>query len=81
MKMVFDGYRVIESVYLTEAGEPYQVPRSWKERLFSRPWQPLKRTRTVTPQVPMKGGVRFGNGTILMHPETVRHIREQSWGG
>ena len=71
----FNGLRVIESVYLTEAGEPYQVRRSWKERLFSRPWKPLQRTRMVVPQVPMKGGYRLGNDTIVMHPDMIRQLR------
>jgi hypothetical protein len=71
----FAGLRVIESVWLTEAGEPYQIRRSWKERWFSRPWRPLQRTRTVVPQVPMKGGYRLNNDTIVMHPEIIRELR------
>lgn len=72
------GFRVIESEYLTEAGEPVQVRRSWRERLFSRPWRPLRQTRTVIPQVPMKGGYRLGKHTIVMHPETLRQLRAAS---
>ena len=68
--------RIIESVYLTEAGAPYELRRSWKERLFSRPWHPLKRTRTIVPQVPMKGGLQMPDGSIVMHPETARQLRK-----
>lgn len=71
-----NGLRVIESVLLTEAGKPYEVRRPWRERLFSRPWRPLQATRTVTPQIPMQGGYQLANGTLVMHPETVRRIRE-----
>lgn len=72
----FNGLRVIESVYLTEAGEPYHVRRSWKERLFSWPWRPLTRTRTIVPQVPMRGGYRLGNNVIVLHPETIRQLEQ-----
>ena len=76
--MMVNGLRVIESVYLTEPGEPYEVRRSWTERLFSRPWEPLRRTRTIIPQVPMKGGYRIGRDAIAMHPETVRQLK-RAW--
>lgn len=75
MTNTFGGVRIIESVYLTEAGEPYEVRRPWMERLFSRPWRPLQRTRTITPQVPMRGGLRMADGTIVMHPDTVRQLK------
>lgn len=74
MTALFNGFRVITSPYLTEAGEPYDVRRSLRERLFSRPWHPLQRTRTITPQVPMKGGYRLGHDTVVMHPETFRQL-------
>lgn len=73
---MMNGVRIIESVYLTEPGEPYKVRRTWRERLFSLPWQPLKATRTITPQVPMRGGYQLGDGTIVMHPAMVAEFRE-----
>lgn len=72
--MLLSGMHVIESLYLTEAGEPYAVRRSWRERLFSRPWRPMTATRTITPQVPMKGGFHLADGTLVMHPETLRQL-------
>lgn len=62
------GVRIITSPFLTESGEPYEVRRTWLERLFSRPWRPLQATRTVVPQVPMNGFVQMGRNEILMHP-------------
>ena len=70
-----NGLRVIASPYLTEPGEPYQVRRSWKERLFSRPWTPLIRTRVVVPKVPMKGGYQLGDGSIVMHPQMIQQLK------
>ena len=69
------GRRVLESAYLTESGEPCEVRRQWRERLFSWPWRPFKATRTVIPQVPMKGGYLLADGTIVMHPETLRQLK------
>ncbi len=73
--MMFNGMRVIANAALTEAGEPYEVRRSWKERLFSRPWTPLLSTRTVVPQVPLKGGYQIARDTLMMHPETIRQLK------
>ena len=35
------GVKIIESLLMVEDGAPYEVKRSWRERLFSRPWRPL----------------------------------------
>ncbi len=73
----FAGMRILESEYLTVDGEPVQVRRSWRERLFSRPWRPLTTTRTVVPQVPNPGLMRIDARTIVLHPETARLFRER----
>lgn len=42
--LVIQGFQVITSPHLAR----YKlVRRSWKERLFSRPWQPLRRFNQV----------------------------------
>jgi hypothetical protein len=38
------GYPVIVTDYLP----PVTVPRSWRERLLTRPWRPCQRTKTIT---------------------------------
>jgi len=73
--MMFNGMRIIESVLLTQLGKPYQVKRSWRERLFSRPWHPFTTTRTITPVIPYKGAVQLDANTLIMHPETVKQLR------
>ena len=75
--MVINGMRVIESVYLVQDGKPYPVRRTWRERLFSRPWRPLVATRTVIPKVPYQGAVRLNEWTIVMHPSEVLRLAEQ----
>lgn len=72
---LLNGQRVITSEYLTEPGEPIEVRRSWRERLFSRPWQPRKRTRTVIPQVPSRQASIMPNGTIVIHPAMLSALR------
>ena len=70
------GMRIITSEWLTEAGEPYEVRRTWRERLFSRPWHPLRVTRTVVPQVPMKGAVQLNAHTLVIHPAMLSSLRQ-----
>jgi hypothetical protein len=68
------GLSIFENATLTEDGEPYEHPRTWKERLFTRPWRPLKATRTVIPQVPMKTVFKTQFG-LVMHPETAKAMK------
>lgn len=67
--------RIIESLLMADDGEPYEVPRTWKERLLTRPWRPLKTTRMVVPKIPKKDAMRFRDGTLVMHPVTAAKLR------
>lgn len=71
------GMRVIESEWLTEPGEPQQVRRTWRQRLCTRPWRPWKATCTVIPQVPYRGAMQLNHRTLVMHPQTLRTLRDQ----
>ena len=73
--MNLSGIRIIESAYLTQDGEPITIRRTWRERLFSRPWTPQKATRVVIPQVPYEGAIEIGRNTVVMHPAIVRRLR------
>lgn len=77
---MFNGMRVIESPYLEQDGEPYTVRRTWRERLFSRPWRPLKATRVVVPRVPYRGAYSLNATTIVMHPAVLRELRQTMRG-
>lgn len=74
---MFNGMRVIESEWLMEPSEPMTERRTWRERLFTRPWRPFVRTRTVVRQIPYRGALRLSNGTLVIHPVTLRALREQ----
>ncbi len=67
--------RIVESALMVEDGEPYEKPRTWKERLFTRPWRPLKATRWVMPQVPRSGAIQLPDGTLVMHPTVAAKVR------
>lgn len=72
----FSGFRVVLSPSLTEPGEPVQVPRTWRERLFTWPWRPWRTTRTYVPQVPSSQAYRVGD-TLYLHPETWAALRRR----
>ena len=66
---------IIESTLMVEDGEPYDMQRTWKERLFTLPWRPLKATRTVVPMVPRKDALRLPDGKLIMHPVVAAKVR------
>ncbi len=72
------GVRVIVNEHCVVDGTPYQVQetRTWRERLFSRPWRPLQRAKTVTvvPKVPAAYMTPMG---LLAHPAIVKQLQEQ----
>jgi hypothetical protein len=72
----FNGFDVICDFNLTEAGEPIQIKRLWRERLFTLPWQPFRATKWVTTQIPMKKILKIHN-KLYMHPtvfETLKNL-------
>jgi hypothetical protein len=73
----FMGIRIIENPYLTEPGEPYEVKRTWRERIFSRPWNPMKTMKTIIPMVPKKEAIQLPDGSLVMHPEMAAELRAQ----
>lgn len=67
------GLRIIENPLLVVPGEPRTVRRSWRERLFSRPWHPWTPTKTIVPMVPDPSAYALG-GCYVMHPATARAL-------
>jgi hypothetical protein len=58
------GYKVIESRHMvvTEA-----IQRTWRERLFSRPWRPWRKTRIICKPDP--NVYILDESQIVVHPE------------
>jgi hypothetical protein len=75
----FEGMRIIQSVWMTEEGEPITVHRTWWERLLTWPWRPWVGSRIVIPQVPRRDVVKMGNDTLMMHPATYQLLKEHLW--
>jgi hypothetical protein len=74
---LWNGVKVMTDPFMLEDGEPYEVDRTWKERLFTfRPWRPLKKTRTVVPRVPMKSVIKIGGEAIVMHPAIFEEFKK-----
>lgn len=69
--------RIVESTSLARDGAPVEVQRTWRERLFSRPWTPWRSTKTVIPQIPMDDMINLGGGVFLMHPVTAQKLRQE----
>lgn len=69
-----NGNRFQASDILTEP-KTEEVKRSMKERLFTWPWRPLKKTKYVTTQVPSRQ-VIFANGTYFAHSDVIEEIRQ-----
>lgn len=60
------GTHIVTDPHLTKTAV-VEVRRTWRERLFSRPWRPWERTKFVTRQVP-DDTVYFIRGRIVCHP-------------
>jgi sporulation protein YlmC with PRC-barrel domain len=66
------GYQVtiVTSKWITDTKE---VKRTWKERLFTVPWRPLKKTKTVV--VPSDKVYMMGD-IVVCHPVMESRLQE-----
>ena len=69
------GMPVFLSDYVTIVTET-EVVRTWRERLLTRPWQPLKKTKTVSQHIPSEDVYEVG-GKLIMHPTTYYKLVQQ----
>jgi len=72
---MLNDMRIVTSTLLVIDGDPIEKKRTWKERLFSRPWRPLKKTKTIIPKVPDPKAV-ISNGTIIVHPAVFLDLKQ-----
>lgn len=71
----FHGYKIILNRQLSTP-IPEEINRTWKERLFSWPWRPFKKTKIIIRYEPIKTIYSDGN-KLIMHPEVFRVFREE----
>lgn len=72
---ILTGFYIHTSPYLVTK-ESRQVPRTWRERLFSWPWQPWVGTKTIMVEVPSKQILNVNDSMWLCHPEMLGTIRK-----
>ena len=75
---MFNGYRVYEDINMVVADGFDDVPRDWKERLFTLPWKPFKTTRRVVKYKPSDQVlVADSTHSIIAHPSVVYQLNHQ----
>jgi hypothetical protein len=70
------GYMIYRNPALVEPGEPVQVKRTWRDRLFSTPWSPLRTHTTQVPMVPSHNVFSPSPGVLICHPAIAAKIAE-----
>lgn len=71
-------YLIIADESLVVPGPPEIIKRTWKERLFSMPWKPLKKTKTVATWLPSpKVIMSEASRTITAHTVVAKEMIEQ----
>lgn len=70
---LYHGIPVVLDPNLREY-ELREARRTWRERLFTRPWRPFTTTRYWQEAVPSSQVLFFG-GFYLMHPLTFRALK------
>ena len=65
----FYGYKVVEDVHMVDVDNPIitEVKRTLKERLFTLPWRPFKKTKIVTTYPPLKSFYLMDT-MLICHP-------------
>ena len=77
--MTIYGMNIITNSWLEE-DESHEVTRTWKERLFSRPWKPFKKTKTVIRKIPSKSIYKLNENTLAMHPVMAARLEKELKG-
>lgn len=67
-ELIINGLKVVSSIYVADIGH---VKRSWRERLFERPWRPCKSHKSIyEPRVYMV------NEVAMVSPQTFCMIEQ-----
>jgi len=69
------GIQIIENNHMVDKKET-KVLRAWKERLFSLPWKPFNKTKTVVTYIPKQEILQYGS-MIVCHPAVAAKIRKE----
>ena len=74
------GIRIIENVNLVDLKIEF-VNRTWKERLFTIPWTPWKKTKVVQHKIPKQefyliDSKEFGGKVVICYPVMVDELKK-----
>jgi hypothetical protein len=69
------GLQLVENPQLTVPDGYDVVRRTWRERLFQRPWRPLRATRPVARFKPDPAFYVLEQKMIVAHPVTMAKMR------
>ena len=61
----------MKTIVTSNATRKVFVKRTWKERLFSRPWNPFRSTKVVHKPAAFQCG-----DTIIIHPALQQQVRQ-----
>jgi hypothetical protein len=71
------GYKIIEDSDMLKP-ETKIVPRTWKERFFSFPFNPIQKTKKTVEYVPDSQMVVIEKSrTIFMHPTVLEKLKDK----
>ena len=71
------GFRIVQNSLMDKINYK-TVNRTWKERLFTRPWNPLKKQKIEVISVPSDEVIVDElNNVIYMHTKTFKEFMEQ----
>lgn len=69
---MLSGMKIYENIHLVVT-----VKRSFKERFFTRPWQPWVSTKSIPNPNFVKVQNNFGEWVFVGHPVVVRALKEK----
>ena len=75
LEMMLLGYPVVASDRMV-AYHSEDKQLSWKDRLFSWPWRPWRKTKTVCWTTPLRTTYLL-DGIFFMHPELYNEIKAE----
>lgn len=76
--MPLNGMEVIVDANIVKPGVNETVSRTWRDRLFSRPWRPWVKTKTV--RGPERPGWVIIGGRLYCHPAVFAELKAISVG-
>ena len=71
----YAGIKIFPNEHLTEIAIK-EIAKTWKERLWSRPWHPFQKMKTKTYQIPLMQPIIYDDHTWFAHPERIEKLEK-----